>query len=441
VTLDAPLPSAASLPRRRRGAALDLARFGADPLRFLDGLRGDERDLVPFRLGRFRCRLVAAPAAIGELLESEDWPPLSRGRLSALDLWYSGGLILTEGAEHHRQRDALWRPLVADPRLLETAARRGARRVDAWAPDRPFELHAELRALCRAIDWETLTGRDLDETPELLADHERGIDALVWLLGPFGRARWSAPLPGSARVRAARRRLDAVIDGLLREERERPDGERGALLAQLVRLAADGAADDDLIRATVKQWLGADQLHAALTWTLSLLARHPGVEARWHEELDAVLGDRAPGPDDTASLPYTRRVLAESLRLYPPIWGFFRQLTAPWSLAGEELAAGDLLALSPWFTHRDARLWPDPGRFDPDRWDGAHPVPGAYFPYSAGPYGCPAESVSWQEGALLLAAIGRKWTLRPADAREPRPLALGTIVPKGGLRMVATPRR
>ena len=100
--------------------------------------------------------------------------------------------------------------------------------------------------------------------------------------------------------------------------------------------------------------------------------------------------------------------------------------------------------MSPWFTHRDPRLWDEPERFDPDRWDardGRHPAPGAYFPYSAGPYGCPAESLSWQEGALLLAAIGRKWTLRPADAREPRPLALGTIVPKGGLRMVATPRR
>ena len=155
MTLDAPLlPDAARTPRRR-GGALDLARFGADPLRFLDRLRADERDLVPFRLGRFRCRLVASPAAISDVLESEDWPPLSRGRLSALDLWYSGGLILTEGTEHHRQRDVLWRPLVADPRLLDGGEARPAarRRMDCRGA---LELLAELRALCRAIDWETL---------------------------------------------------------------------------------------------------------------------------------------------------------------------------------------------------------------------------------------------------------------------------------------------
>ena len=107
---------------------LALARFGANPLTYLDGLREDERDVVPFSLGKVHCHLLKNPEHLKLVLESEDWPPLSRGRMMALDKWYGGGLILTEGAEHHRQRDELWKPVLADPaaaagRAVSRAAR------------------------------------------------------------------------------------------------------------------------------------------------------------------------------------------------------------------------------------------------------------------------------------------------------------------------------
>src|SRR6185312_5775673 len=271
---------------------LALARFGANPLTFLDGLRADERDVVPFTLGNLHCHLLKRPADIEAVLESEDWPPLSRGRIMALDRWYGGGLILTEGPEHHRQRDELWKPVLADPAAAAgRAVARAGRRADSWSEGEPIELFTELRSLCWSIEWETLTGEDLDASPELLQAQEAGIAAMQWLLGPFGAARWNWPTPASARTRAARDRLDAAIDALIAERRAHP---RDDVLSRFV--ATEG--DDALVRATFKQWLGADLLHVVFTWTLQMLATHGDVEARWHAELDKVLGGRAATAED-----------------------------------------------------------------------------------------------------------------------------------------------
>jgi cytochrome P450 len=430
-------PAASAPPQRRQSGLVGLARFGANPLRFLDGLRKDTGDLVPFKLGTLRCHLVAAPALVRTVLESKEWPPLSRGRLSSLARWYSGGLILTEGTWHGFQRRTLWLPVVDEPSILEITGQRAARCAGSWSDGATVDLFAELRTLVRAIDWQILTGDDLDERPDLLRAHERGISALAWLLGPFGESRWGWPLPSSARARSARALLDTEINRLI-EERRADAGGHTDLLAWLVdRLDTTAVEGDELICATVKQWLGADQLHCALAWTLHLLAANPDVEKRWHAELDLVLDGRAPAPDDVPFLPYTRWILLEAMRLYPPIWGFFRQLTGGWRLGEATLAAGDVIALSPWFTHRDERLWPDPLRFDPDRWSerAERPPPISYFPYSAGPYGCPAHELSPRQGVLVLATLGRSWSFRPAERREPAPLATGVIEPKGGLRM------
>jgi cytochrome P450 len=411
---------------------LALARFGADPLRFLDGLRDDKRSVVPFSLGPVHCHLLKRPEDLRDALESEDWPPISRGRLMVLDKWYGGGLILTEGAEHHRQRDELWKPLLADvAAAADVAVARTARRADSWVAGAPVEVFGELRSLCWSIDWENLTGDDLDARPDLVEAQAAGTDAMQWLLGPFGSARWGAPLPSSRRTRAAKDRLDKAIDAAIAERRASPSKD---LLSRLV----SRESDDALVRATFKQWLGADQLHALFTWALHLLAAHPDVEAQWHAELDEVLaGGRAATADDVRSLRCTIRLVKESMRLYPPIWGFFRQVTADYALDGETIPAGHVIAMSQWVTHRDPALWDDPDRFDPDRWsDGAaQPPEVSYFPFSAGPYECHARGLATTEAVVILATLGQRYRFRPVDDRPPRPTATGTIVPKGGMRM------
>jgi cytochrome P450 len=416
----------------RRGS-VQLARFGADPLAYMDSLRDIEGELISARLGSQVCHLVRKPELIKAALVNEDWPPISRGRLMGLDKWYSGGLILTEGEEHHRQRDELWKPLLADPAGPAIAVERAEAWADSWEDGHTIELFGEFRNLVWAVDWEALTGEEI--TPELLSAQAAGIAALEWLLGPFGPRRWNAPTPAGTRTRAARRKLDAAIARLIADRREAPTDD---LLSRLVR----AEADDGVVQATFKQWLGADQLHGLFTWTLHLLAEHPEVEAAWHAELDAELS-APPTEGDVRALKLTVRIVKEALRLYPPVWTFFRHLSADYRLGEHTIPAGHMIVLSPYFTQRDPTVWPDPLRFDPERWaEGAERPPEiSYFPFSAGPYECHARGLAMKEAVLILATLGRRFAFRPLDgAKPPKPVAAGAIEPKGGLRMRPVPR-
>jgi pentalenene oxygenase len=130
-------------------------------------------------------------------------------------------------------------------------------------------------------------------------------------------------------------------------------------------------------------------------------------------------------------------VLKESMRVIPPVWGFFRQTTDDFELGGDVVPAGHLMAMSPWFTHRDPRLWPEPQRFDPDRWAGDAPRPPelSYFPFSAGPYECHGAGLAMQQAVLMLATIGRRWSFRPLRDTPPVPTATWATEPRRGLPM------
>jgi len=437
-------PSAPPSSREREKGAVELARFLSNPLRYLDELRADGRDVVPFKLGNLPAHLVTKPELLKLAMHNEDWPPISRGRLMGLQKWYTEGLFLSYGPEHHRQRDELWKPLFQDAAIPEIAVQRTARRADAWAEGQPIELYKELRSMCWAIDWEALTGTDLDEAPDLLEALELGVEALAWLVLPFGPARWNWPVPQSRRTREAKRKLDSIIALMISERRARlaADGQTGGrldLLTQLVQMAdAEGSiTTDEQVRATFKMWFGADQLHALFTWTLHLLGQTPEVERRWHAELDEALQGRAATAEDIRALPYTVKVIKESMRVFPPVWGFFRQMTEDYRLGDHVIPKGHLMAMSPWATHRDPRVWPDPLRFDPERWaEGAERPPElSYFPFSAGPYECHGRGLAMKEAVLILATLGQRWSFRPVGKGEPQPSATWATEPKRGLKM------
>jgi cytochrome P450 len=436
-------PSAPRAGRSRDRGNVELVRFLSDVLGYIEGMRDDERDLVPFKLGNLQCHLVTKPEYLKQAMFNEDWPPISRGRLTNLQKWYTTGLFLTYGPDHHRQRDELWKPLFEEPRITEIAVERTASHAAAWQQGAPVELYTDLRDLCWTIDWQALTGEDIAGRPDILRALKLGVDALAWLPLPWGLSRWNWPVPQSRNTRAAKAKLDALITERIAERRPGGNG-HDDLLARLVQQAErDGVTDDEHIRATFKMWFGADQLYALFAWTLHLLARNPQVEERWHAELDEVLGDRPATADDVSKLVYTRNVLKESMRAVPPVWGFFRMMTDDYQLGdGAVIPKGDLMAMSPWFTHRDPRLWPDPHRFDPERWvEGAERPPDlSYFPFSGGPYECHGNRLAMKEAVLIMATLGQRWSYRHADSGEPRPTAKWATEPKGGLRMNPVPR-
>jgi cytochrome P450 len=181
----------------------------------------------------------------------------------------------------------------------------------------------------------------------------------------------------------------------------------------------------------------------ALCWTFYLLARNPEAEARLHAEIDDVLDGRLPGLDDVPRMRYAEQVFAESMRLFPPAWGIGRKVVADHSLGEWTLPAGALVSMSPWVTHHDARFFPDPFRFDPDRWlpeaRAARPR-FSYFPFGGGARQCIGEPFAWMEGVLLLSTLAQRFRFRMRDRATVEPEALITLRPKGGLPMTAEAR-
>jgi cytochrome P450 len=173
---------------------------------------------------------------------------------------------------------------------------------------------------------------------------------------------------------------------------------------------------------------GHETTSTALTWAWYLLATHPAVAERLYAELDTVLGDRDPGLDDVAQLPYANAVFTEALRLYPPALAFGRRPLRTCGLGGYSIPAGASIFVSPYITQRDARWFADPETFRPERWFGEAPPKFAYFPFGGGAKMCIGESFAKLEGVIVLATLARRYRLALVD-----PQAVG-IAPGATLR-------
>jgi cytochrome P450 len=186
-----------------------------------------------------------------------------------------------------------------------------------------------------------------------------------------------------------------------------------------------------------------DTVSLALTWTWYLLAQHPAVETALGAELDRVLAGCAPAVEQLESLPYTRMVLSETLRLYPPVYAIAREAREPFSVDRFSIPAGTLVLMSPYLIQRDARWYAEPDRFDPGRWDpttGTRPPRFSYFPFGGGPRGCIGQAYALQEAALVIATIAQRWCMRlvPGHTVVLRPLI--NLRPKHGIPMLLSQR-
>ncbi|MBI3406419.1 MAG: cytochrome P450, partial [Acidobacteria bacterium] len=260
------------------------------------------------------------------------------------------------------------------------------------------------------------------------------------------------PLPQNLRFRRARARLDATIYRIIRERRA--DGvDRGDLLSMLL-LASDtegdgtGMSDVQLRDEALTLFLAGHETTAnALTFAWYLLSQNPEAEAKMHEEIARVLGTgngvRLPCAEDYPKLAYTEMVLAEVMRLYPPAWIVGRRALEDVDLNGWKVSKGSICLVSQWLLHRDARFFPAPEHFLPERW-----TPEAraarnkycYFPFGDGPRKCIGEQFAWMEGVIVLATLAQQWRLQlsPGVKLSLRPSI--TLRPAPGLRMVLSRR-
>jgi cytochrome P450 len=257
------------------------------------------------------------------------------------------------------------------------------------------------------------------------------------------------PLPSNFRFLKASQRLDRTIYRIINQRRASGE-DRGDLLSMLL-LAQDeegdhtGMTDLQLRDEAMTIFLAGHETTAnALTWTWYLLSQHPEVEARLHEEIDSTLEGRLPTADDVPGLRYVDMVFAESMRLYPPAWVMGRQVLSDYPLGEYVAKAGTIILMSPFVMHHDPRYYPDPFRFDPERWTpearAARPK-FAYFPFGGGPRICIGEQFAWMEAVLVIATLAERWRMRlvPGFRVEPKPMI--TLRQKYGMQMEIEERR
>jgi cytochrome P450 len=291
-----------------------------------------------------------------------------------------------------------------------------------------------------------IVGRTLFDTDIEADEAARVREALSTALSGFDRFTnpWSGfverlPLPRNQRFRAAKASLDDIVQGMIRERRA--TGDRGDLLSMLLAAQEDGQGmDDRQVRdeAMTIFLAGHETTANALTWTWYLLSQHPDVEANLHDEVDRVLEGRPPAAHDLARLPYTETVVSESVRCYPPAWILGRMAVRENSVREYVMPEGSVALMSPYIVQHDPRWFPDPFRFDPDRWtpDAAAARPKfSYFPFGGGPRLCIGESFAWMELQLVVATFARRWRLRLAPGARVDLLPQITLRPRYGMPM------
>ena len=430
----------------------NLPAFRARPIEFLMRMAREYGDLPYFRLGPNHVFLVNHPDLVREILVTNQANFTKSRALQRARILLGEGLLTSEGQFHLRQR-RLVQPAFHRERLAAYAgvmSEYGVRLRDRWRAGATVDVSIEMMRLTLAVVGKTLFSADVEaEAPEIGDALTTVLKMFRMLMMPFSEYIEKLPLPSLRRFDKARARLDQTIYGLIQQRRQ--SGEDAGDLLSMLLLAHDEEADgsgmtDTQVRdeALTLFLAGHETTANALTWTWYLLSQNPECEARLHQEIDTVLQGRAPEMSDLPQLRYTEMVFAEAMRLYPPAWAIGRMAKGPFELGGTKIAAKSICIVSPYVMQRDPRWFPDPERFDPERWTAeareARPK-FSYFPFGGGARVCIGERFAWMEGAILIAAIAHKWKLRLVSGQRVEPLPLITLRTKYGMRMTLEARR
>jgi cytochrome P450 len=405
-------------PKPKRFGLLSLSRV--NPTVFLSDLARDYGDISQFRLGPTNAVLLNHPDLIRDVLVTNSrWFMKGEGLQRAKRV-LGEGLLTSEGEFHLKQRRML-QPVFLKNHIRNYAAAMGrhAHQTAArWQDGQTVDIAREMGRLTLAVVGETLFSADIEgEAQELGAALDTSLELFDSLSSPLAPLFERLPFGPSKTFKEARGRLDATIYRLIAEHRQ-SGHDNGDLLSLLLNARYDdgSAMDETQLRdeAMTIFLAGHETTANALAWTWILLAKHPEIAAQVQQEAKSVLGERPATYDDLEKLTFTRQVISESMRLYPPAWIIGRKALQDYEVEHQDahylIPKNSLVLTCQWVMHHDPRYWEAPHEFRPERWAGEQDRPKfAYFPFGAGPRQCIGEGFAWMEAVLLFAGLAANW--------------------------------
>ncbi|HWN74870.1 MAG TPA: cytochrome P450 [Candidatus Udaeobacter sp.] len=365
---------------------------------------------------------------------------------AAFRFFLGNGLLTNEGASWRAQRQ-LVQPAFRHENIAayaEIMADSAAAHLSRWQDGEKRDLHQEMGELALDIVAKSLFGANVGHAAETIGEEVAAVMERF-----FAQAAMSFllpdkfPIPKTPRLMRSKKRLDDIVLSIIRARRTSKAPANDLLQRLLDARDEQGERmNEEQLREEVMTLFiaGHETTANALTWTWYLLSQNPDVEKRLAAELDSVLAGHTPALADLPRLPYTEMVLKESMRLYPPAWGVGRRALEDFEVGGYRIPAGTNVFLLQWVTHRDARFFPEPERFDPERWRDDPIRKGkiprfAYFPFGGGPRVCIGAGFAMMEATLLLATIAQRYRFTLAPEAVVAPFFSITLRPKYGLPM------
>jgi len=411
--------------RKSVGPKIPLLAYAAlyrDPIGYLTRAARKYGDVMRVEIGSRHDFLLNHPDYIRAILLDQEG--MRRSVHRPVQRVLGQGLLTSRGPTHRKQRTLL-QPVFQKHRITalgEVMVQQTARWSDKWQSGQTVDMQGEMHHLAMAITGKTLFNVDVEseaaEVGEALFTVMRATRFNNLLL--VSKTLEKLPLPANRQFRRAAKRLDEFIYEMIAARHAQPS-DQPDLLSVLVRLSETKPRmmNDKKIRDQILTFFvaGHETVATALTWTWYLLSQNPEVTRNLYAEIDTLLGERLPTVVDVEQLHYTKMVFAESMRLYPPVWIIGRHAIRDTIINGIVIPKGSYVHVSQFLMHRDARFFPDPERFDPERLKpeavAARPR-FSYFPFGGGGLQCIGEGFAWAQGALVIAVLTRRWQMELA---------------------------
>lgn len=425
-----------------------MREFNRDTLGFVTRCR-DYGDVVHSRFLYVHAYFLYNPRDIESLLttNAKSYRKAESLRSPFFHRLVGNGLVTSEGDFWRRQR-RLAQPAFHRQRISsygDVMVQYAQRAIASWKHGERRDLARDMTRLTLEIVVKTLFNSDVSND----ADHIGEI--LSGLVKPFASQatlKWildnRLPTPGHRRYFRAVSEIDRIVFRIIAERRASGYDE-GDLLSMLLQ-----AQDEDGTQMTDAQLrdevmtlflAGHETTALALSWSWYLLATHPQAEAKFHAELDEVLGGRTPSVSDLPKLKYTEMITKEAMRLYPPAYAVGREAIEETEIGGYRVPKGTQLFAFQWVTHRDPRYFDQPDAFKPERWESSEQVSKyAYFPFGAGPRQCIGNYFAMMEIVLLLATIGQRFRFSLDTGYKVEVLPVLSLRPKNGIKVIVEPR-